>query len=499
MRTFSAILIFITLSVTLNAQEMLGVISSNYAGIYGIKVNPALTPTSKLYMDFNLLSAQTFMDNNYAFVSSEDMFNLVFKREAPRYYTFENEARNFTINRDNESKFGFYNVNLAGPGGMLVYGKHGFGLNTSFRMISTFNNMPNDIANFLYEAIDFDYQHGINYVHDEDIKIGSISWFEMSLNYAYTLRRYKWDYLTAGINVKPLFGTTGFYTFIDQVDYIVHNDSTATVNSATFDYGISLPINYSDNAYKPTPLIKGYGIAFDIGLNYMFTRKGHKTYYFSRICEQEYEAYNYKIGISLLDVGFIKFSKRAIQQEYEDVSTYWFRPTDTLPNNSVNDFLDKVEYYFNNNTGNFTQNSDFTVNLPTTASLQVDVWIKSNYFINLTVFYPLALSSRSIFYRPSIIAVTPRYETARMEFSLPISFYNLDFGMPRIGFAVRYGNFFMGMDRVNTVLGISDFTGVDFYAGLRLNLSNNFKLNFVKGFCGMRKMYNIETFDYRNF
>ena len=484
----------------IKGQEMLGVINSNYAGIYGLRLNPSLTPTSRLYMDFNLIGMQGFIDNDYAYISNKDFFGILFNGDEPVYYTLENEKRSFTINRSSQYKHGFQNLAMTGPSGMVVMGKNAFGITTTARTLSSFRNLPPDIANFLYEAIDFDVQHGINYVHDRDIYISSLSWIELGINYAYILKRHKWDYLSAGITLKPLFGTSGFYTSISHVDYIVHNDTTATVNDATFGYAFSLPINYLTNAYEPGPLFKGYGLGLDVGITYMYTRKGETAYYFDRLCEQEYESYNFKIGFSLLDIGFIKFSKKTVNKTFDHVSTVWYKPYDTLSNSSLNNLVKKVDSYFDTpGVGQTVSKDYFTMNLPPTASLQADYWLKDNYYLNLIIYYPLPVFNHNYFYKPSIIAITLRYETARFEISLPLSWYDWRIDKPRLGFSVRYGNFFIGADHLNTYFGLSDFTGADFYAGIRMNLSNMFKLNFIKGLCGMKRVNNIETFDYRNF
>ena len=101
-------------------------INSNYAGIYGIRLNPSLTPTSRLYMDFNLIGMQGFIDNDYAYISNKDFFGILFNGDEPVYYTLENEKRSFTINRSSQYKHGFQNLAMTGPSGMVVMGKNAF-------------------------------------------------------------------------------------------------------------------------------------------------------------------------------------------------------------------------------------------------------------------------------------------------------------------------------------------------------------------------------------
>ena len=54
-----------------HGQEMLGVINSNYSGIYSIANNPSGMVTSKLYLDFNLLGVQASFRNNYIYINAE--------------------------------------------------------------------------------------------------------------------------------------------------------------------------------------------------------------------------------------------------------------------------------------------------------------------------------------------------------------------------------------------------------------------------------------------
>ena len=209
-------------------------------------------------------------------------------------------------------------------------------------------------------------------------------------------------------------------------------------------------------------------------------------------------AYNYKIGISFLDIGYIRFTKSARKTSYINTYTEWFKPYDTLPTNSVNEINAKVDYYFLDNSEEVIRNENFTMKIPPAMSLQYDYSIKDYLFINTTIIWGFNFGKAYV-KRPSILAITPRFETARVEVSLPISMYEWNWKNPRIGFSLRYGNFFFGFDKINTILGFSDFNGFDLYAGLRLNLTNNFKMNYIKGLCGNKKLRNIEMFDYRNF
>ena len=477
---------------------MLGLVSSNYSGIYGISLNPANMVGSRLYMDYNLLSFQSSFVNNYMYIERDDYLNYLFYGTVPVYFTTEKEKRDYTIYRDNDYYYGYFNQKILGPAAMIVDGKHAYGIATSMRTNVSFHNVPNDIGLFLYEAIDYDVQHGITFSHNKDIQLGSMNWFEVDLSYAYNFKRYKWDSWAVGITVKPLLGAMVTYSNIYDLTYKVHNDDSASVYSANFDYAYAIPIDNNDNNFPQSPLIRGFGMGFDLGVTYAKTTKGHSTKHYDRLCEQPYEAYNYKFGISLIDIGYIKFNKNAEQKRYINTHTEWYDPYDTLPNNSMDNISSKLDYYFKENSEEVTVRNSFVATLPAAVSLQYDYSFNDYLYINGTLIYGFSLG-KSFIKRPSILLLAPRFETARLEISLPISIAEWDWNFPRFGFSFRYGNLFFGFDKVNSFIGFSEFNGFDFYGGIRLNLTNNLKMNYLKGFCGIKKLRNIETFDYRNF
>jgi hypothetical protein len=493
-----AVTVLFFLNLLLSAQDMLGLMSSNYAGIYGISVNPSTMAATRLYMDYNLIGAQGFLVNNYVVIQREEFITLVWDRTFPSYYTSEGEPRDFNIDRSAEMKNGFQNLKIMGPSGLVVKGRHAFGITSSYRTAFSFQDLPPEMAIFLYEGIDYEYQHNINYEHDHKIKTSGMGWTEIGLSYAWNFHRYRWNYWSAGITVKPLFGNTGFYTAITDLEYFVHNDDSASIYDATFEFGMSLPLDYeTDEFYSPFKT-RGVGIGFDLGITFQNTEKGHSTTIYSSLCEPPFEEYNYRIGFSILDMGFIKFKQNAIYQSYTNTSTEWYKPYDTIGYTSIKNGLTKLENYFQANAEIFESDETFTLYLPPALSLQAELKLRKYIYLNMTTFYGLKLGDRFL-YRPSVFSFSARYETPRWEISLPLSVYEWQFSKPRLGIYLRYGNLFIGSDRLNLLLGNSTFNGMDLYGGIRLNLSNMLRMNFIKGYCGFRKMYNIETFDYRNF
>jgi len=478
---------------------MLGVANSNYAGIYGIQSNPSSMVVSKLYMDYNLASINMFGESNYLYIEKSDFVDMIYNWVIPVYYTKENEERNFAIYRNKDNYVGFQSAKIIGPGAMVVDGKHAYGIHTAFKINSFFNKLPKDMGIFLYEAIDYDDQQQTLWSHNKPTRAGSMSWIEINLSYAYNFHRYKWDSWTIGVSVKPLLGTSAFYSNIQSVDYYVQHDDTAYINNLNFNYMYDVPVNYDDNSYQK-PLLRGFGLGVDLGVTYMYTTKGHSTAHYDRLCSQRYDDYNYKIGLSILDLGYIKFSKNAEVHQFDETGTNWIRNVgaDTLPSGTLNEINYKLESFFSDYYGQSLVKNKFSLYTPLAVSFQFDYHLKRFVYLNSTLIYGIALGDNLI-KRPTVLAITPRIESARWEIALPFSFVEWHFSQPRVGLAFRFGNFFLGSEDVTSLLGLKDFSGFDFYIGLRINLTNNFGLNLIKENCGGRKLRNIETFDYRNF
>ena len=281
-------------------------------------------------------------------------------------------------------------MKFVGPGAMINYGKHSFAVTTSFRSNSAFTELPQEMANFIYEAIDYDAQHQINYTHDTPVKMGSLSWTEISFSYAYVFKRFKWDFWSAGISIKPLFGNAAFYSNLNTVDYMVQHDDTAYIYNADFQYAYAAPINYDDNSPEG-PIIMGYGVGMDLGITYQYTTKGHQNNYMNSLCAQRYEDYNIRVGFSILDLGFINFKKKAERREYLNASTNWLESTDTLPAGTMNEINTKIDYYFDGRGATVTKENKFKIYTPPAVSLQVDYHWKQDYYLNARVIFGFSM------------------------------------------------------------------------------------------------------------
>lgn len=462
-----ALLLSPTAVKTSFAQEMLGIMNSNYSGITGALINPASPVTSPFYLDVNIVSANVFVENNYVYLAKEEYRFKRFFESNPQFPThgIDNDLILYDY-YNRKDKEAYSNIRVMGPSVSVTIGRHAFGIITGARTVVSAINVPYEIAKFGFETRKFPPQYDVNYVDSRNMYLAGLAWAENGINYSYQLFNRGLDYWVVGATVKDLRGYGGGYLFMNSADYIVLDQDTLIVHNANAEAGFSLPVNFQTSAFEQNPLFRGKGLGFDIGVVYQKKKRNVRNEHFKTLCAQPYVQYYYRIGVSLLDIGRIRFTKNAERLVFEDVSTYW-------PDLGSTDFqgIDNITQLLSNQFyGNPTQalqGNEIKIGLPTALSIQADMNYRKNWFLNGTLVYPLQFSKTGL-RRPSIIAISPRFETRTFEMSMPLSLYN--FTKPRIGLSARFRGFYIGTEKLSGYFHLNDFTGIDLYFGLKFSL-----------------------------
>jgi hypothetical protein len=464
--------IFFSLAICNHAQEMWGITASNYAGSTGAILNPSSISASKLYMDINIVTADVFFENNYAYIHQKDYAPFKWitgKTTFPKYGPKEMPFDHYNGKND---KYFYSSELVIGPSMMMSVGRHAFAFHTGVRTLTSAYGIPYDIANFGYYGLGYTPQHNVNYT-GSNFGSSAIVMGEIGLTYAYAFRKLSLEDWSAGITVKRLFSVAGGYLRAKDLSYMVLNDTTINIKNLNAEVGYSIPLDYNNNDFPDSgPLIKGGGFGIDIGITYQHKILSYQKKRISKLCRQRYIDYSYKIGISLIDFGFVNFKKNTQLQSFENVSKYWIN-IDTLNYYNVNELARTLSQVFYGDPNASYVAGKMRVFLPTALSIQGDYKIYRNWYAGVVIIHPIRLG-QSYIRRPAQIALIPRYETPLIEFSLPISLY--DYQHIRVGASFRYHFLTFGSDDLLGLLGINDFTGLDFYIAV--------KLNYRKGYFG---------------
>lgn len=459
---------------------MPGLTFGNYSGINSVYLNPAMMTYQHNFLDINLVGADIFAQNDFAYIPGADynMWDAVNTRSLPVY----EDGNNFLYYKNQNLKGTDVNLRVMGPSAMMQYGKHAFGITTGLRVMSTGNYVPWEMPVFGYEGMKYKPLHNIMF-NDYDFDLQANVWGEIGLSYAYDFYHFLDKQLTIGVNVKYLLGYSGAYGDISNIKYMVQNDSTINIENLNAEVGFALPVDYDNSDFPDSgPTFKGKGIGLDIGVVYV-KRKYIDNKRFKRPCEQQYEDYIYRIGLSILDIGRINYKSNAQLHSFEDVGVLW-QNFDTISFDNINQVARQMSELFYGDPDASLKSNSMKIGLPTALSLQADYHFKEHIYLGGLWVHPIRFNNHSM-RRPAQLTIIPRYETKYLEFSVPISLY--EYSQPRIGASLRLYFITIGTDRLGTWLGTSNLDGMDIYFSIKIGLE--------KGKCRPKshnKCYNLE-------
>ena len=460
-------ILFLVLLNVCNGQEMTGVITGNYAGVNSIFINPAFMIDSKVNLDINIISADAFLQNNYLYLPKEDFsfFNIFNKNH--KYKEYGNNGWFVDMYRNTDPKEIFSQQRINGPSIMYSSNDFAYAFYNSARVITSVESLPIDLATLIYEGIKYKPLHNQRF-DNNNIKVTSMAWAEFGLSFAKNLKKYNRNRWDAGLTIKRLFAYEGVYTNIDNLNYEIYNDTVVEIYNLNAELGFSLPIDYSTNDFPDDgKLFKGTGWGFDFGISYQRKEKGQSNQNFKKNCEIEYEDYLYKIGLSLIDIGQIKFTENAEKHIFDNVSVDW-ENIDTVSVTNIHQFVHTLSKVFYNDPDASLKANEISIFLPSALSLQIDYHYFKYWYFNATAIMPLKINKVGI-KRPSQILFAPRYEKSNIGINIPVSLY--DFKYYRLGFSIRYYYLTIGSDNLLSYFGFKDFTGFDIYVAIKFSLS----------------------------
>jgi len=446
-------------AVAAKGQETWGAGNSNYAGILGLSLNPSSIVQAPYSSELSLLTFDSFVENNYIYLKKG-------------YGVFNSASAPPESNSDHgltgdyytpEPKKAYSSTMLLLPAYIRNYGNWAWAVHGGMRAAVSAKDIPYHLAKFMYEGFNYKPQQQINYISGP-FELEGLSIYEVGGTFARVLTKENsnTNIVKAGITVNLLLGTNSMYLQAGNMDYIVPQDGLLVVNNINAEYGHAVPDDYM-NAGKYFG-VRGTGVSTTIGFTYV--HKLNRNAYTCRSTANKLARYDFRIGLSLIDVGFITFNSSDSKNfRFINASTYW-PGIDTTKFTSWTAMDTMLSNRFYGNPYQSAYKNSYTVFMPTAASLQADFNIKNNFYVNATVVQQLPLNDLSIL-RPSQVSLTPRYEKRKFEVAMPVSWY--EYEKVALGLAVRYGILTIGTDRLGVYTGLFDSTGFDLFFSLKIN------------------------------
>lgn len=459
------------------SQSSIGFID-NYSGVQSVIYNPANILDSTYKLDFNILSFNGNAGNDYYSINPFKIIsdiNFGLNDVKPTYNAIK-------YNRKINSSFGISDISNYAKSNKVSTNSNVYGnaiiLGPSFLWtINKYNAVAftTSIKNYghafklntqLYKDVALDKEYTDNNFNSleeiqeftDNIKVGSdnfsqaFSWAEVGFSYAGIIKHTTNDYLKLGLSVKFLRGIRTGAIYSDNLNLDFQFDQYEPKES-TLDFKGNVTNLYA---------LKGanFGMGLDFGFVY---EKRNKTFpinlrdkkgdiYFSKA------PYSYKIGISITDLGFLKYNYVYTNEKNPNVINIDL----TSPNYSFN-----IKDYL-------AVNSSETVNktylLPTTARVNFDYNISPKFYLNtnLDIFMLANDKIKNIQYITNLV-MSPRYESKEFSAFLPISINK--FGIFKAGIGFRTGYFFVGSSSIFTNLTTYSKEG-DFFFGFKIPIYN---------------------------
>lgn len=452
-------------SMPLQSQVFTGYNSSNYAGVTGTYLQPASIADSRFKFDLQLTGLSFMMYNNWLLLSQKAIrpLNSVHWNNTFSDPDFQDKyIKTPTLNQP----FSFiFNTDIYFPSFMVNLSKRAaMALDMRLRNYLNVDGIEPKLARLLYEGFDYPQFWLQDITNETPIHVQSTSWIEYGFTYARTLLDHKKHFLKAGAKIKLLQGLQSFYMYADNFRYKLTNEDTIDIFQTDIYYGHSTNFEFEANSlqYK---FIAYPTFGYDFGVIYEF-RPHWEQYKYNmdgeeNLWRRDLNKYKLKVGISLLDIGRLRFKKGYFSGNFHSDIRQWYIGGVEL--NSVKDLDDTIRTRFR-----YIQDQGFyKMQLPTAFSLQLDYHMWKHLYLNFTPFYAFARTKDKERVRElSRYSFSPRWDHKWYGIAIPLSYDA--YRQTHIGLCLRLGPFVAGTTNLTPLITSQDINGGDFYFLLKV-------------------------------
>jgi hypothetical protein len=433
------------LPLTLFAQDYHAIQGSSFAGSIGVANNPASIVNTPFPWDINVFSFQ--FTNTTNAVTLLDYSLLHSSRHTPYYY-----------DQGQYSRYAGITANLHLLNARFAIGRKrsiAFGLD-----LQQYARLKTSTYNFLDTVRNVNSFFSVNPAQTiYNASLVSCGWLDLSITYSQTLIDYGKNRLNAGVTLKAMRGISGAYIQLQnastQPAVSAGGQPYYLLTGGSLQYGYSYNYDYRKEAGQDNLqdminfLSRSAGsFAADLGAEYLIRDENPPD--FNK--PDPYFLYEWKIGVSLLDIGFNQF-------KYGSESRL---ATDVKNNISSYDLQEKFRTFHDQKVINDSMSTIvnnfaalqgmFTIMNPTRLVINVDRALPNHFFVNgeLSVnLSPYLHGSYQYVQELNLLTITPRWEAKKLGVYLPVQ-YTAE-GRLWIGAAFKAGPLLFGVHNLGTV------------------------------------------------
>ena len=454
------------------AQDIPGYNMSNYAGVSGVDLQPASIADMRYKFDITIIGAGIDINNNY--ISAKGLYI----RNGAIYQNYVGSFQSAFLNENTGPSYKAVGLNAYVQLPSIAYSiSKNISVAFTWRLRSLLNidNLHPELAHLMYTGLSTNDAVNQTYFNrtfnNNNFDISQMSWWEYGIDYAQVLKNEGHHFLKAGIRAKLEAGLEAAYLYASRLNYNWRNNDTLSLYNSSFRQGHTENLvndaNGNFNAAKSLTDVSGTSVAFDIGVVYewrpdYYAWKSQLNNKYSRE-RRDINKYKIRLGVSVLDLGFISFKKGDNAYDFSADKTNWnVNALNFGPNK-----LHGLDTIIAHNFGSYDNKTRFYMFLPTTFSIQLDYHVVDDIYLNFTSYTaPHWLNVASQVHTLSYYTITPRWDQKWFEVFIPMGING--YGQPIVGITGRIGPLIIGTSDGLNLLFANKIYGLSAYAALKI-------------------------------
>jgi hypothetical protein len=426
------------------AQNYNAIHGSDYAGALGVYNNPASILSSPYNWDITVIGFQF-----------QTISNVI---KGPNFPFSLSPSTNFYVANGNFKRYADATVDMHLLNGRFrLNNKSAFAFGINVRQNTQAKTSPVYYTDSVKGPRSFLFLNEPN--RTIDLKVAQSAWLEAYGAYATTIFDNEQKKLNIGGTLKLSRGMSGAFATARNVGVEsepVNDQTIYKITNGDVKYGYSANLGDGES-FNASDLFSNnkIGFAIDLGAEYVIKSAAVPGAY----DEESIGEYDWKIGFSLLDIGWNTYQYSASSSHASsiknDVSSFILQEkfSGVTGINSFNDSVATIVNDFTPLTGNFK------VMNPARAVINVDRYLSGNLFINGELSVNLAPGGANsyVLKESKFITLTPRWETKKLGFFMPVQVNR--HGNFWIGGALKAGPLLLGTHNLLNMLSKNKFLG----------------------------------------
>jgi hypothetical protein len=464
----AGLLMILIFSLAARAQDYHAIEGSPYAGGIGAANNPASILMTPYPWDITVFSMEEKNTTNAVTYSNFSYLSGLSRRDTIHYNFTNGDFKRYAAFNFNMH---LLNVRLAlGRKQAIAFGVNIRGYGAAKTGPVNYNDTLKNMNQF------FNINQGTAY----NANLVSSAWAEIFMTYSRTLIDDEYGRLNAGATLRGMRGISGVYAQLESGSVSRSVSGTETIYNVAAGigrYGYSSNYDWWHNDQSTIQNLKDFlghtlpGAAIDLGAEYVVKTQAVPIYG----DPDNYYDYEWKIGVSLLDVGYNQY-------KYGSQSRAVSNPNANASDSALNEKFDQIKTLasFNDSMSTIVNSivplqGLYKIWNPARLVINIDRPLPNDFAVNADLTLNLGGSNNGqrLFTKEiTLLAVTPRWETKTLGAYLPVQVTTE--GRVWVGGAFKAGPLLLGIDNWANLFSGNKMQNGGFYLALVIRPGKGF-------------------------